>query len=78
VAVVPPEETAKVVREADAAGIRRIWMQQGAESEAAIQFCEDREMTIIHGECILMFAEPVAWYHRAHRWIWKLLGRLPR
>ena len=78
VIVVPPEETDKIVREADAVGIRRIWMQQGAESETAIQFCEEREMTVIHGECILMFAEPVAWYHKPHRWIWSLLGKLPR
>jgi hypothetical protein len=30
------------------------------------------------GECVLMFAEPAAFYHRLHRWVWKLLGRLPQ
>lgn len=75
--VVPPAETEKVVREAAAAGIRRVWMQQGAQSPAAIQFCEDQGMSVVYGECILMFAEPVTGGHRFHRFIWRLLGKLP-
>ncbi len=76
--VVPPQETEKIVRDAAEAGIRRVWMQQGAESQAAIQFCEQQGITAVHGQCILMFAEPAAFYHRLHRWVWRLLGRLPR
>ena len=76
--VVPQVQTEQVVRDAAAAGIRRVWMQQGAESPAAIKFCEERGLDVVHGECILMFAEPAGWFHRAHRWIWKLLGKLPR
>jgi len=76
--IVPPAETEKVVREAAAAGIKRVWMQQGAESPAAIKFCEENDLAAVHGECILMFAEPAAWFHRAHRWVWKMLGKLPR
>jgi hypothetical protein len=53
-------------------------MQQGAESKEAIRFCEDNNIAVVHGECILMFAEPLAFGHRLHRWIWKLLGRLPK
>ena len=76
--VVPPAQTEQVVRDAAAAGIRRVWMQQGAESPAAIQFCKENGINAVHGECILMFAEPAAWFHRAHRWVWKLLGKLPK
>ncbi len=76
--IVPPAQAEQVVREAAAAGIRRVWLQQGAGSPAAIRFCEDNGISVVHGECILMFAEPAAWYHRAHRWVWKLLGKLPR
>jgi predicted CoA-binding protein len=76
--VVPPAETEKVVREAAAAGIKRVWMQQGAESPAAIKFCQENGLNAVHGECILMFIEPAAWFHRAHRWVWKLLGKLPK
>jgi len=76
--IVPPAQAEQVVREAAAAGIRRVWLQQGAGSPAAIRFCEDNGISVVHGECILMFAEPAAWYHRAHRWVWGLLGKLPR
>ena len=75
--VVPPAETERVVRDAAAAGIRRVWMQQGAESPEAIRFCQENDISVVHGECILMFAEPAALYHRAHRWVWGVLGKLP-
>jgi predicted CoA-binding protein len=78
VIVVPPVQTEQVVRDAAAAGIRHVWMQRGAESELAIRFCEKNDINAVHGECILMFAEPAAFYHRIHRWFWKLLGKLPR
>lgn len=76
VLVVPPGETEKVVREAAARGIRHIWMQQGAESPAAIESCQQLGIDAVHGECILMYAEP-AGIHRFHHFIWKLLGKLP-
>ncbi|MCJ7503046.1 MAG: CoA-binding protein [Acidobacteriia bacterium] len=76
--IVPPAQAEQVVREAAAAGIRRVWLQQGAGSAAAIRFCAENGISLVHGECILMFAEPAAFYHRAHRWVWKLLGKLPR
>lgn len=67
--VTPPAHTEKLVQEAAAHGIRRIWMQQGAESDAAIQFCEENGIAVVHHHCILMFAEPAGWFHRAHRWV---------
>jgi len=76
--VVRPDQTEKLVQEAAKAGIRRIWMQQGTVSEAALSFCQANGVEPIHGECILMFAEPVGWFHGIHRWIWRVLGKLPR
>ena len=78
VVVVPPSETEKVIRDIVKAGIPRIWMQQGSESAAAIQLCRENGISEVHGECILMFAEPAVFFHRAHRWIWRILGKLPR
>ena len=78
VIVVPPTETEKVVREADAAGIKNVWMQQGAESNAAIQYCREHGLNEVHGECIMMFAPPVGSFHRWHRGAWKLFGKLPK
>lgn len=76
--VVPPEQTEKVVQEAESVGIKRIWMQQGAASEAAINFCRQHGLSEVHGECILMFAEPVASYHRWHRGLMGCFGLLPK
>ncbi|MFB0515142.1 MAG: CoA-binding protein [Candidatus Neomarinimicrobiota bacterium] len=76
--VVPPDQTAQVVRDITAAGISRVWMQQGAESQAAIRYCQKNGISTVHGECILMFAEPLKFYHKPHRWLWRLLGKLPR
>ncbi|MHB8078473.1 MAG: CoA-binding protein [Candidatus Krumholzibacteriia bacterium] len=78
VLVVPPEQTEKLVVAAAAAGIRRIWMQRGAESPAALAFCAEHGLTAIHGECILMFAEPAGRIHRLHRGLRRLLGRMPQ
>jgi len=76
--VVPPEETRKVVREVAEMGIRRVWMQQGSESQDAIRFCEENNISVVAGECILMFAKPVESFHRVHRWVWGVLGKLPK
>ncbi len=78
VIVVPPAQTETVVRDAVNAGIKKVWMQQGAESVAAVKYCEDNGILCVHGECILMFAEPAAFPHKMHRWVWKLLGKNPK
>ena len=77
IVVVPPAQTKKVVREAAAAGIQRVWMQQGAESEAAIHFCQENGIAEVHGECIMMFTRGTVFPHNIHRWFWKLFGKLP-
>lgn len=76
VLVVPPPQTEQLVREARDAGITRIWMQQGAESTEAIRFCEENGIDVVHGECIMMFAQPTG-IHRFHRWINGVFGKLP-
>jgi predicted CoA-binding protein len=72
--VVPPEQTEKVVREAAAAGVRNLWMQQGSESPRAVELCREHGINEVHGECILMFAQPTG-VHRFHRWLWGLVGK---
>ena len=74
---VPPDQTEKAVQHVIKANIRRVRIQQGSESKSAIQLCDENGITAIHGECVLMFAEPVKSFHAFHRWIWKLLGKLP-
>jgi uncharacterized protein len=77
VCVTPPASTTRIVEEAAAAGITRVWMQQGAASPEAIDYCRQHGLAAVHGECILMFAEPSMWLHRFHRGINRMIGKLP-
>jgi len=56
VLVVPPPETAKLVRQAAALGMTRVWMQPGAESEEAIAYCRDHGLSVIAHRCILVLS----------------------
>lgn len=53
VLVVPPAVTEKVVQDVGSKGIQRVWMQPGAESEAAIRFCEENNISAVHDACIM-------------------------
>jgi len=75
--VFPPTQTEKPVHAAHAAGIPRVWMQQGSESAAAIRLCKENSIAEIHGECILMYAGK-SFFHKPHRWVWQVLGKAPR
>jgi len=78
VIITPPAQSEQLVRDAAKAGITHVWMQQGAQSAAAVQFCEDNGIHYVAGECIFMFSEPAAWFHRAHRFVNTLVGKAPK
>lgn len=75
---VSPTEAVNVIKDANAAGIKRVWLQQGSKSDEAIKFCEDNNIDCVSNECIIMFTEPLGFIHRAHKWIWGVLRKLPR
>jgi hypothetical protein len=77
VVVVPPDQSEAVVRQAAASGIRRVWLQQGAESEATLAACDELGLEAVSKECILMYAEPVGSLHRFHRFFKRVFGRMP-
>jgi len=52
--VTPPEITEKIVEEAFEKRIMKVWMQPGAESEKAIDFCKRNGMSVIYGTCIMV------------------------
>lgn len=74
---VPADLSEKAVNQAIAAKINRVWLQLGAESEKVVGLCKEKGITVISGECVMMFAEPVKSYHAFHRWLWKVFGKLP-
>ena len=77
--IVPPERSLQVVEEAIAAGIRRVWLQQGAESKEAIERARAAEVSVVHNECILMFAGArIGFPHSLHRFFRSLFGRMPK
>ena len=77
-----PEVTDTVVNDCAEAGIHRVWMHRaggkGAVSKKAVQFCRDRGIQVIPGECPLMFLPQSGTVHRLHGVIRKLTGRYPR
>ncbi len=52
--VTPPLVTESILKECLQKGIKRVWLQPGAESEAAIKFCHDNDMKVIHGICVML------------------------
>jgi uncharacterized protein len=74
--VVAPAEACQVVRDAAAAGIHHVWLQQGAESVAVLKACHELGLSCVWGECILMYTHPTG-FHKAHWWMRALTHRLP-
>jgi uncharacterized protein len=68
----PPEAAAGIIGEAAAAGIRKIWLQQGAQSEETRQAARAAGVTPVEGRCILMYAGEVRSVHAFHRFIARL------
>jgi predicted CoA-binding protein len=53
--ITPPAVTERLVPEAIERGIRNIWMQPGAESEAAVALCRAKGVNVIaDGSCLLV------------------------
>jgi uncharacterized protein len=77
VTVVPPAVTRSVVQDCVQKGISAVWMQQGSESEEAIGEAQKGGMTVVNGQCVLMFLEPVKSVHGIHRWVKRLVGSYP-
>jgi uncharacterized protein len=53
--ITPPAVTERVVEEAIQKGIEHVWMQPGAESEAAVEACRQAGINVIaDGSCVLV------------------------
>lgn len=53
--ITPPPVTERLVRDAATKGIRRLWMQPGAESRKALELAEELGLSVIWGgACVLV------------------------
>lgn len=76
VVCVPPAQAAQVLRDAAAAGIRKVWLQQGSQSPEVLAVANELKLTPVTGKCILMYATPVTSIHAFHRGFARLFGQL--
>lgn len=77
ITVVPPKVTEDVLVDCVKKGIRTVWMQQGSESDGARDIARKYDIAVVHGQCLLMFLEPVTSVHAVHRWFKKVVGAYP-
>ncbi len=68
----PPQKSAQVLRESVAAGIRKIWLQQGAQSAETSKAASELGVNPVEGKCILMYAGEVNSIHGFHKFFAKL------
>ncbi len=73
---VPPAKASQALRDAAAAGMKNIWIQQGAQSPEVMATARELGVEPVVGKCILMYAQPVKSFHAWHRGFAKLFGQL--
>ena len=83
VIVTRPETTEQLVHDCADAGIRRVWMHQStgkgsSVSKKAVEYCRQRDISVIAGACPMMYGAGVDFGHTCMRWILRLTGGLPR
>jgi len=77
----PPNRTLAAVEDCHAAGVRHVWLHQGAgpgsvEPEA-LAFAERHGLEVVPGECPLMFVENCGLVHRFHALCKRVSGTFP-
>lgn len=82
VVITRPEITQQIVRDCDAAGVRRVWMHESlakgsSVSPEAVEYCRQHNINVIAGACPMMFGDGVDFGHKCMRWIMRLKGGLP-
>jgi predicted CoA-binding protein len=82
VIITRPEVTDLIVHDCWDAGVHRVWMHQGMSSGSsvspkAVEYCKERDITVIAGACPMMYVEGADFGHTCMRWFLKFTGKLP-
>lgn len=76
-----PAVTDAVVADCVEAGVHRIWLYRaggdGAVSPKAVQFCQEKGIQVVPGECPFMFL-PGNGFHALHGFVRKITGSFPK
>lgn len=79
--MVPPAEAEAVVTAAIDAGVRKVWLHRGAgggaSSAGALRVCAARGVTVVDGECPMMFLAESGGVHALHGAMRRLGGDYP-
>ncbi|RKY32640.1 MAG: CoA-binding protein [Candidatus Omnitrophota bacterium] len=52
--VTPPAVTENILKECLNKGIKKAWLQPGAESDQAIKFCQENNIQVVYNACIML------------------------
>ncbi|HOG47728.1 MAG TPA: CoA-binding protein [Anaerolineae bacterium] len=52
--VVPPAATEQVIQDCARLGLRRVWLQPGAESPAAVAYCRAHGIAVVYDACAMV------------------------
>ncbi|MFC1905200.1 CoA-binding protein [Chloroflexota bacterium] len=52
--VVPPRATEEILKQCKELGLNRIWLQPRSQSEAAIAFCSENNLKVVHSVCVML------------------------
>lgn len=78
----PPAQAASVVRQAAAAGIKKVWLYKavgtGCATPEAICAAREHGLETVEGECPMMWLEKTEWFHGVHKTLRGVFGQLPR
>ncbi len=80
--VTSPSSAVRLIQDAIASGVRRIWLHKGAGgpgsvSSDAVRLCRENGIDVVDGACPLMFLQPSGVVHQVHRWWLQVTGALP-
>ena len=75
VVCVSKDRVPDVLQQAAESEIKDVWLQQGAESGAALQTASELGLNLVTGKCVLMYAEPVGSFHKFHQVIARVFGQ---
>lgn len=52
--VTPPKVTVNIVKDCKDKGIKRVWIQPGAEDKEVIDFCKQNNINVVYGLCVML------------------------